>query len=61
MRLGTIAKLEAAIREGRNGDKNNPVFLQKRAQINDLVERLQSGPHVDPSEIDETLEQTHIW
>jgi len=32
-----------AVREGRTGNKNNPVFGQKAAQINDLIERLRAG------------------
>lgn len=52
---------EEAQRNGRNGNKNNPVFGQKSAQINDLIERLKSGQKVDPSEIDEAFEPAHVW
>lgn len=60
-----IAKLQeasdAAVREGRNGNKNNPVFGQKAAQINDLIARLKSGQTVDPSEIDKAFEPARVW
>jgi hypothetical protein len=60
-----IAKLqevsEDAMREGRNGNKNNSVFGQKSAQINDLIERLKSGQKVDPSEIDQAFEPARVW
>jgi hypothetical protein len=51
----------AAVREGRTGNKNNPVFGQKSAQINDLIERLKSGQKVDPSEIDQAFEPARVW
>ena len=60
-----IAKLqeasEEAVREGRNGNKNNAEFVLKNVQINDLIERLKSGHKVDPSEIDQTLEPARVW
>ena len=49
------------MREGRTGNKNNPVFGQKSAQINDLIERLQGGQKVDPSEIDQAFEPARVW
>jgi hypothetical protein len=52
---------DEAVREGRNGNKNNPVFLQKSVQINDLIGRLKSGQRVDPSEIDQALEPARVW
>ena len=52
---------DAAVREGRNGNKNNPVFGQKSAQIDDLIERLKSGQKVDPSEIDQAFEPARVW
>ncbi len=52
---------EEALREGRNGNKNNAVFEQKSAQINDLIERLKSGQNVDPAEIDRAFERAHVW
>lgn len=52
---------DQAAREGRNGNKNNPVFGQKSAQINDLIERLKSGQKVDPSEIDQAFEPARVW
>ena len=60
-----IAKLEdasqGALRDGRNGNKNNIEFGRKSAQINDLIERLQRGQQVDPSEIDQALQPVHVW
>jgi hypothetical protein len=50
-----------AVREGRTGNKNNPVFGQKSAQINDLIERLKSGQKVDPAEIDQAFEPARVW
>ena len=50
-----------AVREGRTGNKNNPVFGQKSAQINDLVDRLKSGQKVDPAEIDQAFEPARVW
>lgn len=62
---GLIARLqqasEDALREGRNGNKNNIAFGQKSAQIDDLIERLKSGQKIDPSEIDQALEPVHVW
>jgi hypothetical protein len=51
---------EEALRNGRNGNKNNPVYLRKSAQIDDLIERLQSGQNVDPAEIGEALVPARI-
>ncbi|HSR57153.1 MAG TPA: hypothetical protein VLL57_03140 [Candidatus Binataceae bacterium] len=48
------------MRNGRNGNKNNPVYLRKSAQINDLIERLQSGQKVDPAEVGQALEPARI-
>ncbi len=60
-----VAKLQdasqEALRNGRNGNKNNPAFGQKSAQIDDLIDRLKSGEQVDPSEIDKALEPAHVW
>ena len=50
-----------AVREGRTGNKNNPVFGQKSAQINDLIERLKSGQKVDPAEIDQAFVPARVW
>jgi len=60
-----IMKLQEAseqdLRDGRNGNKNNPAYGQKAAQIDNLIARLESGQQVDPSEIHEALEPVHIW
>ena len=52
---------QKALRDGRNGNKNNIEFGRKSAQIDDLVERLESGQHVDPAEIDQALQPVHVW
>jgi hypothetical protein len=49
------------VREGRTGNKNNPAFGQKAAQIDDLIDRLKSGQKVDPSEIDQALQPAYVW
>ena|SRR5260221_10777294 len=60
-----IAKLQDAsqesLRNGRNGNKNNPAFGQKSAQIDDLIDRLKGGEQVNPAEIDKALEPAHVW
>lgn len=60
-----IAKLQAAedeaVRQGRNGNKNNIVFGQKAAQIKDIIERLESGQPVDPSELDTAFVPARVW
>jgi hypothetical protein len=60
-----IAQLQEAsddaVREGRTGNKNNPAFGQKAAQINDLIDRLRTGQKVDPSEIDQAFEPVRVW
>ena len=61
----TIAALQgaadAALRDGRNGNKNNPEYGRKAYQISQLNERLNSGEQDDPSEIDRALEPVHVW
>lgn len=61
----TIAELQAAAqratREGRTGNKNNIEFARKNYEINQLIERLNSGQRVDPAEIDKALEPAHVW
>jgi len=60
-----IVKLQEAseqdVRDGRNGNKNNPAYGQKAAEIDDLIARLESGQRVDPPEIHQALESVHIW
>ena len=50
-----------ALADGRNGNKNNAAFLRKNYEINLLIDRLQSGQQVDPSEIDKAMEPVHVW
>jgi hypothetical protein len=61
----TISQLQVAAKQalsdGRNGNKNNPAYLRKNYEINQLIDKLQSGQQVDPSEIDKALEPTHVW
>jgi hypothetical protein len=61
----TVAKLQTAanqaLADGRNGGKNNIEYARKNYEINLLIDRLQSGQRVDPSEIDKAMEPTHIW
>ena len=61
----TISELQVAAKQaladGRNGGKNNPAYLRKNYEINQLIDKLQSGQQVDPSEIDNALEPTHVW
>jgi len=61
----TVAQLQVAAKQaladGRNGNKNNAEFLRKNYEINQLVDRLQSGQQVDPSDIDKALEPVHTW
>ena len=52
---------EQAVRDGRNGNKNNIEFGRKSVEINDLIDRLKSGQKVDQSEIDEALQPVHVW
>lgn len=61
----TIAGLQdaaqKAIRDGRNGNKNNIAFARKNYEINQLIDRLNKGQRVDPAEIDMALEPVHVW
>jgi hypothetical protein len=61
----TIAQLQVAAKQalsdGRNGNKNNAEFLRKNYEINLLIDRLQSGQQVDPSDIDKAMEPVHTW
>jgi hypothetical protein len=61
----TIAQLQVAaqqaLADGRNGGKNNPEYGRKNYEINQLIDKLQSGQQVDPSEIDKAMEPVHIW
>jgi len=60
----TIAELQEAgqqaLRDGRNGNKNNAAFLRKNYEVNQLIDRLKKGDQVDPSEIDKALEPVHV-
>jgi hypothetical protein len=61
----TIAQLQVAaqqaLADGRNGGKNNPEYGRKNYEINQLIDKLQSGQQVDPAEIDKAMEPVHIW
>jgi hypothetical protein len=61
----TIAELEhaskIALREGRDGNKNNPAFTLKSSDDLALVARLQSGQQVDQKQIDDALQPVSVW
>jgi hypothetical protein len=61
----TIANLEqaseAAQREAREGNKNNPAFAQKSNEIDQLVQRMKSGQQVSQNQVDEALQPVWIW
>ena len=61
----TIADLqqasEAAQREARDGNKNNPAFTQKTYEIAQVEQRLQSGQQVPQKEVNEALHPVWIW
>ena len=50
-----------AIRDGRNGNKNNPYYGQKAAQIDRVIDRLQAGQSVDVAEIDSALAKPDLY
>jgi hypothetical protein len=61
----TIAELQqasdAAQREAREGNKDNPAFAQKSYEIDSLVQRMESGQQVSQSQVDEALQPVWIW
>jgi hypothetical protein len=61
----TIADLQqasdAAQREARDGNKNNPAFGQKSYEIDQVVARLESGQQVDRQQVDEALQPVRVW
>jgi hypothetical protein len=61
----TIAQLEqaseAAHREAREGNKNNPTFAQKSYEIDQLVQRMKSGQQVAQERVDQALQPVWIW
>jgi hypothetical protein len=61
----TIADLEqastAAQREARDGNKSNLAFAQKSYQIDQLVQRIESGEQVAPDQVDEALQPVRVW
>jgi hypothetical protein len=61
----TIAELqqasEAAQREAREGNKDNPAFAQKSYEIDSLVQRIESGEQVSQNQVDEALQPVWIW
>ena len=52
---------EAARREAREGNKNNPAFGQKSYQIDQLVQRMKSGQQVTQEQVDQALQPVWIW
>jgi hypothetical protein len=61
----TMSQLQVAAQESlaasRKGGKTNAEYMRKNYQINQLIDRLQSGQQVDPSDIDQALEPPHHW
>ena len=61
----TIAELEhaseATQREAREGNKNNQAFAQKSYEIDQLVQRMQSGQQVAQEQVDQALQPVWIW
>ena len=61
----TIADLQqaadAAQREARDGNKNNPAFGQKSYQIEQVAARLKSGQQVYQQQVDEALQPVRVW
>jgi hypothetical protein len=61
----TIADLQqasdAAQREARTGNKDNPAFAQKSYQIDQIVERLKAGQQVSQNQVDEALQPVWVW
>ena len=61
----TIAELQdasdAAKRDALEGNKNNLEFRRKSYEVDQLIERVKSGQHVDPAELDKALEPAHVW
>ena len=52
---------EAAQREAREGNKDNPAFAQKSYQIDALVQRMQAGEQVSQNEVDQALQPVRVW
>jgi hypothetical protein len=61
----TISQLqqasEAAQREAREGNKDNPAFAQKSYQIDALVQRMKAGEQVSQNEVDHALRPVWVW
>jgi hypothetical protein len=61
----TIADLqqasEAAQRQARDGNKDNPAFAQKSYQIDQLIERMKAGQQVSQNQVDEALLPVRVW
>ena len=61
----TIAELQdasqAAKRDALNGNKNNLEFRRKSYEIDQLIERMESGQRVDPADLDKAMEPAHVW
>ena len=53
--------LDAAQREAREGNKDNPTFAQKSYEIDQLVQRMKSGQQVAQKQVDEVLQPVRIW
>jgi hypothetical protein len=52
---------EAARREAREGNKNNPAFAQKSYEIDQLVQRMKNGQQVAQEQVEQALQPVWIW
>ena len=50
-----------ALRDGRNGNKNNPYFAQKSEEIDSVIDRLEAGQPVEIAEIDQALAKPDLY
>jgi hypothetical protein len=61
----TIAKLEQASetaqREAREGNKDNFAFVRKSLEIDQLLQRMDSGQQIDQNQIDAALQPVWVW
>lgn len=61
----TFAQLEqaseAAQREAREENKNNPAFAQRSYEIDQLVQRMKSGQQVAQEQVERAPQPVWIW
>ena len=49
-----------ALADGRNGGKNNPEYGRKNYQINQLIDKIQSGQQVEIAVLPVALPSSHL-